>query len=164
MPGTCKKIEDSPLYVYKDVDDPVNHPNHYCKPGQVECINQMEIIFGQEAVRHFCLLNAYKYIERCRDKGHYKQDLEKAIWYLKKFDSYHIDDKQLQNTIMFDDAKNRWNITELLFEVKVQLSRIDLNPYLSDRNGMNHVYINIVIGILSFLIYKYNENGENLED
>ena len=54
----------------------VNHPAHYNKVP-VECI---------EVAKHFnfCLGNALKYIWRCEHKGKKKEDLEKAIWYLKK--------------------------------------------------------------------------------
>lgn len=58
--------------------DLVNHPAHY-KSNKFESI---EIIEDFEL--NFCLGNAVKYILRCEKKGNKKQDIEKAIWYLKR--------------------------------------------------------------------------------
>ena len=63
-------------------NDPVTHPAHYTQGG-VECIDAMVAAYGKEAVSTFCLLNAFKYLWRSEHKNG-KQDLEKAIWYLKK--------------------------------------------------------------------------------
>lgn len=65
-----------------DVSEQVNHPAHY-QAGKFECIQVMMQVFGLEAVRNFCQLNAFKYIWRSNQKGGY-EDVEKAIWYLKK--------------------------------------------------------------------------------
>lgn len=59
------------------------HPAHY-NQGNIECIDAMQSAFGDEAVFDFCLLNAFKYLWRCREKGTMKQDLEKARWYIAK--------------------------------------------------------------------------------
>ena len=61
----------------------VNHPNHY-NQGQFECIAVMESIYGIEATMNFCLLCAFKYTWRTNDKDGI-QDIDKAIWYLKKY-------------------------------------------------------------------------------
>lgn len=58
--------------------DMVNHPNHYNK-GEYEVIDVIED-WGLD----FSLGNAIKYIARCNHKGNKKQDLEKAIFYLKR--------------------------------------------------------------------------------
>lgn len=60
-------------------DDPVHHPKHYTShPSGVECI---------DITRHmnFNLGNTIKYIWRAglKDSVTKKQDLEKAIWYLR---------------------------------------------------------------------------------
>lgn len=56
----------------------VNHPKHYGDhPSGVECITVTEHM-------SFNLGNAIKYIWRSGLKGKEKQDLEKAIWYLKR--------------------------------------------------------------------------------
>lgn len=55
----------------------------YYNQGGIECIDAMLSAFGEEAVKDFCLLNAFKYLWRCRDKNG-TQDLEKAKWYIEK--------------------------------------------------------------------------------
>ena len=58
--------------------DAVNHPPHYLNhPSGIECITDTESM-------GFCLGNAVKYIWRADLKDNATQDLEKAIWYLKR--------------------------------------------------------------------------------
>ena len=61
----------------------VNHPEHYNKPGQKECIEQMEESFGFLPTATFALGSAYKYLYRAGDKtGEPEQrDIDKALWY-----------------------------------------------------------------------------------
>ena len=61
--------------------DSVNHPSHY--QGKNECIDVMVAMFGVEAVKHFCMCNAYKYRFRA-DKKNGEEDIEKAEWYETK--------------------------------------------------------------------------------
>ncbi len=61
--------------------DNVNHPAHY--QGKNECIDVMIAMFGKEAVKHFCMCNAYKYRFRA-DKKNGAEDKEKAEWYESK--------------------------------------------------------------------------------
>ena len=61
--------------------DNVNHPKHY-NIGKYECKDVMIDIFGDEWTEHFYLLNAFKYLYRCRHKGHYTEDIRKAYTYL----------------------------------------------------------------------------------
>lgn len=61
----------------------VNHPSHYT-PGRFECIDVMEDVFGAEETKAFCKLNAFKYLYRAEHKGKALEDVDKAIWYLKK--------------------------------------------------------------------------------
>lgn len=61
----------------------VNHPAHY-KHGDIECIDAMESAFGRTAVEDFCIINAFKYLWRSRDKGGL-EDIDKAVWYLNKY-------------------------------------------------------------------------------
>ena len=63
--------------------DPVNNPKHYCT-GTFECIDVMLEVFGAEAVKNFCELNAFKYLYRNRSKCNRIEDLKKAQWYLNK--------------------------------------------------------------------------------
>ena len=58
----------------------VNHPDHY-KTGQYECIEVMKEVFGVDALKDFCKLNAFKYLWRANRKNG-QEDLKKAKWYL----------------------------------------------------------------------------------
>ena len=58
----------------------VQHPQHY-NHGKYECIDVMVENFGKEAVEHFCLLNAFKYVWRSSYKNGI-QDIKKAMFYL----------------------------------------------------------------------------------
>lgn len=61
----------------------VDHPAHYTREGSIECIDEMILVFGVEAVKTFCILNAWKYRYRAMDKNG-KEDMRKADWYIKK--------------------------------------------------------------------------------
>ena len=65
------------------MNDKVNHPQHYNIPGRKECIDEMLDVFGIEAVKHFCMLNAYKYRNRQELKNG-AEDFAKAEWYENK--------------------------------------------------------------------------------
>ena len=62
--------------------DPVNRPAHYTSGG-IECIDAMQAAFGVEAVKDFCLCNAFKYLWRHRNKNGV-EDLKKCRWYLNR--------------------------------------------------------------------------------
>lgn len=62
----------------------VNHPSHYNRENAMECIDEMELIFGIEAVKNFCVCNAWKYRYRAADKNG-EEDLKKSDWYLNKY-------------------------------------------------------------------------------
>ena len=62
----------------EQVEDVVNHPSHY-NNGSIEAIEVIE-----DWKLNFHLGNAVKYINRAEHKGNYKQDIEKAIWYLNR--------------------------------------------------------------------------------
>lgn len=67
--------------------DAVNHPFHY-HPGNHEVIDVIEA-WGLD----FCLGNAVKYIARHKLKGHPREDLEKAAWYLARAITRAYDEK-----------------------------------------------------------------------
>lgn len=75
--------EDTPSVEGNVVYDAVNHPQHYCT-GKYECIDVMIEIFGIEAVKTFCLLNAFKYNYRSGRKNGL-EDIQKAKWYIDKY-------------------------------------------------------------------------------
>lgn len=62
--------------------DTVNHPSHYTSGCGFECIEMMEMVFGKEAVIDYCVVNAFKYIWRHKQKNG-TEDIAKAEWYLK---------------------------------------------------------------------------------
>ena len=65
------------------MNDAVNHPAHYNIEGRKECIDEMLDLYGIEATKHFCLLNAHKYRYRHELKNG-QEDLMKAEWYENK--------------------------------------------------------------------------------
>lgn len=81
MGSVCGDMSNIQLCVPQK--EQVNHPDHY-NQGQYECIAVMESIYGIEATMNFCLLCAFKYTWRTNDKDGI-QDIDKAIWYLKKY-------------------------------------------------------------------------------
>lgn len=72
--------------VKKQGKEVVNHPEHY-NQGKYEVIDEMRILFGDEAVKTFCRLNVYKYFRRAELKGK-EEDKKKAEWYLDYLDSH----------------------------------------------------------------------------
>lgn len=64
--------------------DPVNRPKHYNREGAMESIDEMVLVFGPEAVMHFCLCNAWKYRYRAAAKNG-EEDLKKSDWYMRKY-------------------------------------------------------------------------------
>ena len=61
----------------------VNHPTHY-NQGGVECIDVMIETQGVEAVKNFCVCNAFKYLWRHNQKNGI-EDLKKSLWYIDKY-------------------------------------------------------------------------------
>jgi hypothetical protein len=80
----------------------IDHPTHY-NGKKYECIEVMVEVFGIEAAKHFCLLNAFKYLWRCGKKHETPYaDIAKAIWYLEKYNKLtegaETDGEQQANT------------------------------------------------------------------
>ena len=71
--------------------DNVNHPTHY-KPDKYECIEVMKDIFTPEMLKGFCIGNALKYIWRAGKKGDFREDIQKAQWYLHYVEGLDDDD------------------------------------------------------------------------
>ena len=65
-------------------EDIINKPKHYNREGAMECIDEMQLIFGTEAVKYFCLCNAWKYRYRATEKNG-DEDLAKSDFYIKKY-------------------------------------------------------------------------------
>ena len=66
-----------------DEKEEINHPDRYAG-GKFECIEVMLDVFGTDAVKHFCILNALKYLWRSEKKNGV-EDIKKAVWYLNKY-------------------------------------------------------------------------------
>lgn len=62
--------------------DVVSYPAHYAKTS-IECIDAMIETQGVEAVKAFCVCNAFKYLWRHNRKNG-NEDIKKASWYLNK--------------------------------------------------------------------------------
>lgn len=96
MQSICNDIYDDEDFTDEQLDfameklcpdepeDIINKPKHYNREGAMECIDEMELIFGTEAVKHFCLCNAWKYRYRATDKNG-DEDLAKSDFYIKKY-------------------------------------------------------------------------------
>ena len=65
--------------------DIINKARHYNRDGAIECIDEMEIIYGKEALMWFCLLSQHKYRYRAGLKDDGFQDLEKSDYYMRKY-------------------------------------------------------------------------------
>ena len=65
------------------MSDNANHPAHY-ETGSFECIDVMIETQGAEAVRNFCICNAFKYLYRHNRKNGV-EDIKKAMWYLTRY-------------------------------------------------------------------------------
>jgi len=89
-PKPKKKLADEAVTVegkrvpieHSRATDPVNNPEHY-RTGGIECIDAMVQVFGEEAVRTYAKVNAFKYIWRHQYKGKPEEDLAKAAWYTR---------------------------------------------------------------------------------
>lgn len=62
------------------MSEKVNNPEHY--GGKKNTYEAIKVIEAHNL--DFCLGNAVKYILRAGKKDDFKQDLEKAIWYLNR--------------------------------------------------------------------------------
>lgn len=80
---SCGKIipEGRQICIGCENSDNVNHPVHYTD-GNIEVID-----FIEDKQLGFHLGNAVKYISRAgkKDKNKIIEDLEKAIWYIKRY-------------------------------------------------------------------------------
>ena len=71
---------DAPIDNDGNSYEKVNAPAHY---NGTDCIENMRKLYGDEAVKHFCICNAYKYRYRAGHKPgeECSTDLQKAKWY-----------------------------------------------------------------------------------
>ena len=76
----------------KVMNENVEHPKHYLGTKNIECIDAMEMIFGKDAVKDFCLINVFKYIWRDGVKD--GDNLEKARYCLDYIYEPSLDDHE----------------------------------------------------------------------
>lgn len=93
--------------------DPTN-PDHYKNHTSLECIEEMDFIFGYNAVIGFCVCNAWKYIRRWKNKNGVV-DLKKAKWYIEKTwelmdESFAVSAKKEYSSILIrmGDYVDKW--------------------------------------------------------
>lgn len=79
QPNGYSDLWEEEKEVLSEETNPIR-PNHY-KSCSIECIDAMILAFGVEAVAEFCIINAFKYIWRYKDKNGL-EDLNKAEWYI----------------------------------------------------------------------------------
>jgi hypothetical protein len=94
--------------------DMINHPRHYCREGAIECIDEIELIFGPEVTMHFCLGNVFKYRYRAGLKNNGYEDLEKSDWYMRKY-------KELKEKV---DKNHQGSLT-------IGADKITVSPFIS---------------------------------
>ena len=96
------------------MNNQVNHPKHYSKPGRKECIVEMEEKYGAEYTAMFCLTNSYKYLYRAGEKADnsYEQDRNKAKWYfdytnklIAKYGTLAFNDMWIDETDLYLDIQ-----------------------------------------------------------
>ena len=80
---SAESVERAYNLAYGDKKEEINHPDRYAG-GKFECIDVMLDVFGADAVKRFCILNAFKYIWRAEKKNGV-EDIKKAVWYLNKY-------------------------------------------------------------------------------
>lgn len=86
--GWVDMVFEKHFFLGEDADpgqhefDVVSRPAHYAKTS-IECIDAMIETQGVEAVKAFCVCNAFKYLWRHNEKNG-DEDIKKANWYLNK--------------------------------------------------------------------------------
>lgn len=83
MPDTLIYALQANEIFKKQLNDNVNHPQHYCVNG-LECLDIMEEVFGADKLQAFCVLNAFKYLFRFQRKNG-DEDIKKAHFYLGRY-------------------------------------------------------------------------------
>ncbi len=83
--GLIEKVEPVEAVETPIENDVIKHPDHYCREGAMECIDEMVMLFGKEAVKHFCLCNIWKYRYRSTAKNG-DEDIKKSDQYVRIYE------------------------------------------------------------------------------
>lgn len=116
--------------------DNVNHPSHY-ETGKYECIDVMIETQGIEAVKNFCICNAFKYLYRHENKNGV-EDVRKAKWYLDKYLELVESDKEklkksfenLERSI--ENIQKNWKIPPNI-EIAIPLCKHESETYNDEK-------------------------------
>lgn len=111
----------------------VNHPTHYNKhPSGIECIEIAQYF-------DFCLGAAFKYIWRYKQKGSPEEDLNKALWYIEKYQEKNnlclTWNPEIRNLVMgkikkvieFEPSNLSKKAFELIFNISRNTSKLWFN-------------------------------------
>nr|DAG59455.1 MAG TPA: nucelotide kinase [Caudoviricetes sp.] len=90
-------------------NDPVNHPDHYTQGGK-EVIEIIQEVCSIDEFVGYCKGNILKYLARRNFKGFYKQDLQKADWYLDRL--LNCAHAPSPTYCIHSDAVNRQNLPD----------------------------------------------------
>lgn len=84
----------------------VNHPDYYNR--EIECIEEMRLVFGDEETAIFCKLNAWKYRYGRIGKPavDVNTDLQKSDWYM----GYFQDLKELNKSEEKHDRESQFRV------------------------------------------------------
>ena len=99
----------------------VNHPRHYNRENAIECIDEMELVFGTEATATFCLLNCWKYRYRAGLKNDGFEDIEKSDWYIRKY-------KELREKVSSENVGS-FTISGISNRDYIPPNSINITPY-----------------------------------
>lgn len=127
----CDKYEKN-----AEMSDNVNHPSHY-ETGKYECIDVMIETQGIEAVKNFCICNAFKYLYRHENKNGV-EDVRKAKWYLGKYLELVESDKEklkksfenLERSI--ENIQKNWKIPPNI-EIAIPLCKHESETYNDEK-------------------------------
>lgn len=131
-------------------NDNVNHPSHYTD-GKYECID-----FIESWGLGFHLGNAVKYITRAgkKDPEKTKEDIEKAIWYVKRARDYNKPLIYYVSPVIACDVSDTFNISDEKNDKK-----IDVYDYATDKrlsHTLSFALLNIVRGDLNAALIYLN--------
>lgn len=108
------------------MNDVVNKPPHYTN-GEVECIDAIESALTAEQYIGYLRGNVLKYLWRF-DRKNGLEDLEKALWYLKRLTGYFEPiDQPFEVSLTFEPSNVDTNVVEELRKatnVEVQCGRV----------------------------------------
>ena len=121
--------------------DKVNNPPHYLIGG-LEVIDILKAKLTPEEFKGYLIWSLYAYLFRHQHKGQAIDDLNKALWYLKRLI------KENEGHFTEDEAKDCHTI-EMIEKLKMdRLSRVQRQqqartdgPYTADTTGSGSVWI-----------------------